>query len=186
MLSRPLSRAGFTLLEILVALILLGLLIGAIVPNVLSQASKGEVNRILRDVAAVEAGAKSFRVDVSRWPSSLEQLQTRPTTSSTDIYGDGYPQGLLNRWDGPYLESAVVTAGALTTAAGGSISGFTLGNESNFYQLNDQDYLVITIGVLTGEHLEDLDVEVDGAVGATSGRVHTDSSTAYYLAAPLQ
>lgn len=186
MRSKPMSRKGFTLLEILVVLILLGLLIGAIVPNVLNQASKGEVNRILRDVAGVEAGAKNFRIDVSRWPGSLSDLQTLPAVSDSDINGTAYPQGLLNRWDGPYLESAEVTADSISTAGGATVYGFVLGDTINDYQLNGQNYLVLSIHGLTADHLTAIDVEVDGDTGVVSGRLRTASGTAYYLAAPLQ
>lgn len=186
MRSKSLSRDGFTLLEILVILILLGLLIGAVVPNVLNQASRGEVTRILRDITAVEAGAKHFRVDVSRWPGALGHLQTRPATSDADVHGTPYPQGLLNRWDGPYLESVEVTQDSLATAGGGMIYGFVLGDSANAYQLNGQDYLVVSIHGLAPDDLTALDLEVDGDTGVATGRLRTASSTAFYLAAPLQ
>lgn len=193
MLSKPLSggSTGFTLLEILVVLVMLGLLVGAIVPNIISQTSKGEINRILRDIGTVEDAAKNFRVDLTRWPGDLDDLQRTPSSTDTDIRGNSYPQGLVNRWSGPYLESVeLVGAGtdsdSVSTAAGAHIHGFTLGDSGNGYQINGLDYLVLTVTGLSDAQLDLLDQEVDGAVGASAGRLHTASSTAYYLAAPLQ
>lgn len=182
------SREGFTLIEILVALVILALAIGAIVPSILNQVATGEVNRLLRDMNTVEEGAKSFRVDVSRWPGDLDDLQVQPASSGDlDIHGNTYPAGLLNRWKGAYLESVTLVDGdSVKTAAGGHIHGFTKGTSSNGYQLNGEDYLVLTLTGVPSAHFTALDVEVDGEEGAAAGRVHTTSSTLYYLVAPLQ
>lgn len=184
------GSSGFTLLEILVVLVMLGLMVGAIVPNIISQTGKGEINRILRDVTTVEDAAKNFRVDLTRWPGDLEDLQVRPdpaSTSDLDIHGSQYPQGLVNRWSGPYLESVeLVNSDSVSTAAGAHIDGFLKGTASNGYQINGVDYLVLTITGLSADQLAALDREVDGAGGVAAGRLHTSSSTAYYLTAPLQ
>lgn len=184
--------SGFTLLEILVVLVLLGLLIGAIVPNIIAQAGKGEINRIVRDMGTVEEAAKSFRVDVTRWPGDLDDLQRTPsTTGDADIHGVSYPQGLINRWSGPYLESVELVGGgtaadSVSTAAGGHFKGFTKGDSGNGYQLNGLNYLVLTLSGLSDAQLNSLDQEIDGSLGPAAGRLRTASSTAYYLAAPLQ
>jgi prepilin-type N-terminal cleavage/methylation domain-containing protein len=181
------SSGGFTLIEILVALVILALAIGAIVPSILNQVATGEVNRLLRDINTVEAGAKSFRVDVSRWPGDLEDLQVLPTATDVDIHGVGYPAGLLNKWKGAYLESVtLVEDDSVATAAGGHIDGFTKGTATNGFQLNGEDYLVLTLTGAPSDHFTALDVEVDGEEGAAAGRVHVSSSTLYYLVAPLQ
>lgn len=181
------SSEGFTLIEILVALVILALAIGALVPSILNQVATGEVNRLLRDIHTVETGAKSFRVDVSRWPGDLEDLQVQPTATDTDIHGAAYPAGLLNQWKGAYLESVtLVEDDSVATAAGGHIHGFTKGTATNGFRLNNEDYLVLTLTGVPSDHFDALDVEVDGEVGAAAGRVHVSSSTLYYLVAPLQ
>lgn len=179
------GSGGFTLLEILVVLVMLGLMIGAIVPNIISQTSKGEINRIVRDMATVEDGAKNFRVDVTRWPGDLEDLQSQPAAGSstdTDINTVTYPAGLANRWSGPYLESVELVNDSLHSAAGARMYGFS----KNLYQLNGVDYLVLTITELSTDQMNALDVEIDGAADAAAGRLRVASSTAFYLAAPLQ
>lgn len=173
---------GFTLLEILVVLVMLGLMIGAIVPNIISQTSKGEINRIVRDMTTVEDAAKNFRVDLTRWPGDLEDLQSKPSGTDLDINGTAYPAGLANRWSGPYLESVELVNDSLYSAAGARMHGFT----KDTYQINGVDYLVLAIHELSADQMNALDVEVDGAVDAAAGRLRVASSTAFYLAAPLQ
>lgn len=181
------GSAGFTLLEILVVLVMLGLLVGAIVPNIISQTGKGEINRIVRDITTVEDAAKNFRVDLTRWPGDLEDLQSRPSSTDEDIHSNSYPQGLINRWSGPYLESVeLVDSDSVSTAAGAHIRGFTLGSSGNGFQMNGVNYLVLTVTGLSADQLAALDQEFDGSQGASAGRLHTASSTAYYLTAPLQ
>lgn len=189
MQSKPLSggSSGFTLLEILVVLVMLGLLIGAIVPNIISQTSKGEINRIVRDMTTVEDAAKNFRVDLTRWPGDLEDLQSQPASSTDlDINSTAYPQGLSNRWSGPYLESVELVNDSLHSAAGARMHGFIKGTSGNTYQLNGVDYLVLTITELSADQIDALDQEVDGAINGAAGRLRASSTTAFYLAAPLQ
>jgi type II secretion system protein G len=178
------GSGGFTLLEILVVLVMLGLMIGAIVPNIISQTSKGEINRIVRDMATVEDAAKNFRVDLTRWPGDLEDLQSQPNVSGTDadINGIAYPTGLANRWSGPYLESVELVNDSLYSAAGARMHGFT----KDTYEINGVDYLVLTITELSADQIDALDQEVDGSIDAAAGRLRFVSSTAFYLAAPLQ
>jgi type II secretion system protein G len=114
----PADRRGFTLLEILVALVLIGLLIGAVTPSVLSQIGKGEVNRVVEDLRSLETGAKLYRSDVSRWPQSLGQLATQPSPGSRDVFQRTLPGGALRRWQGPYVERGLIDGDSVPTAAG--------------------------------------------------------------------
>lgn len=113
---------GFTLLEVLVALVLIGLLIGAVAPTVLSQIGKGEVNRVVEDLRSLETGAKLYRSDVTRWPQKLGQLATQPTGTSQDLYGKTLPGTGPQRWQGPYVERGVILGDSVPTAGGAVIS----------------------------------------------------------------
>jgi general secretion pathway protein G len=178
---------GFSLLEILVALVLIGLLVGALVPTVLSQLGKGEVNRVVEDLQSVETAAKTFRVDVSRWPADLEDLSNAISSTDSDINGDDYRQGHLGRWAGPYLEGVVIAVegDTLGTAAGAFIQ-----DAFEIETLNSQDYLTITVTGLTEAMIADVSEVIDGnevvAFDDTGGQIRASSTILYYLATPIK
>lgn len=180
-------RSGFSLLEILVALVLIGLLAGALVPSVLNQLSKGEVNRVVEDADGVANAAQLFRVDVNRWPSELDQLVTSLSGTPVDINGNTIPAGLRSRWAGPYLELGSIEGGTIPTSMGGEIQ-----NELTTTTWNGTPFLTVTIADIGESDAESISQAVDGDTDITEtdagGRVrwNNDSGPALlYLAVPV-
>lgn len=178
------TRDGFTLLEILVALTLIGLLVGALAPTVLNQLDRGEENRIIEDLRAVENGAKLFRIDVRRWPGDIEDLTTAISTVESDFESNAYPAGIVSRWEGTYLEGIALTDGdSIGTGGGGQIQddfvSKTLGGDT---------YLSVEITNLTSSTIAAVSEAIDGDTDVTDtdagGRVREDSGTLVYLAVP--
>lgn len=175
---------GFTLLEILVALTLIGLLVGALAPTVLNQLNRGEENRIIEDLRAIENGVKLFRIDVRRWPGDIEDLTSSISTTENDFDSSAYPAGIVSRWDGTYLEGVALTDGdSISTGGGGQI-------QDNFssYTLGDDTYLSVEITNLTSATIAAVSEAVDGDTDVTDtdagGRVREDSGALIYLAVP--
>jgi type II secretion system protein G len=163
---RPTS--GFTLLEILVALVLIGLLAGTLVPTVVNQLGRGETNRLVEDLTAVEEASKSFRVDVQRWPGGVRSLVTQPTTSDVSLTGATYPSALVSRWRGPYLERGSIPGDTIVTSGGGVIlSTFTS------VAWGGTNFLTVKVKGITQDNARSVRLLMDGdtAVAATSGRV---------------
>ncbi len=179
------ARAGFTLVEVLVTLVLIALLVGVIVPSVIGQLDRGDPTRIMGDLEGVRSGAKMFRIDVKRYPSNLEQLVVDPCDRTgpidcTDAWGlldpdltadDALPSGdinanLLERWAGPYVEGLDIDdTGVIETALGGQIAAaFTTA------ALGGVDYLVVQVNGLTESDIARIDGEFDDDV-VTTGRV---------------
>lgn len=87
---------GFTLLELLVVLVIIGLLVAYVAPRYFSQVGKSEVKAPRAQIKALEDALDQYRLDVGHYPSSeqgLEALNTQP--------------GGETRWQGPYLRKAV-------------------------------------------------------------------------------
>lgn len=87
---------GFTLLELLVVMVIIGLLAAYVGPKYFSQIGKSEVKTARAQIVAFEKALQQFRVDVGRYPTTeqgLQALLARPAN--------------LSRWDGPYLEKSV-------------------------------------------------------------------------------
>ena len=93
--KRP-FQAGFTLLELLVVMVIIGLLAGYVGPKYFSQIGKSEVKTARAQIDALGKALDQFRLDVGRYPSSEEGLQALNAAPA----GEG-------RWAGPYLQKAV-------------------------------------------------------------------------------
>lgn len=95
-LSQRVSGRGFTLLELLVVMVILGLLAAYVAPRYFSQVGKSEVKAARVQIEAFGKALDQYRLDVGRYPTTeqgLNALITRPENES--------------RWDGPYLSKAV-------------------------------------------------------------------------------
>lgn len=86
-------QAGFTLLEILVVVAILGLLVFLVAPAALRQLSGARTNIAKQSVERIASVLDLYKLDVGAYPSSeqgLAALNTRP--------------GSANGWNGPYLK----------------------------------------------------------------------------------
>ena len=87
---------GFTLLELLVVIVIIGLLAGFVAPRYFSQVGKSEVQVARAQIDAIEKALDQYRLDTRRYPTleqGLTALVERPANE---------PQ-----WNGPYLRKAV-------------------------------------------------------------------------------
>jgi general secretion pathway protein G len=87
---------GFTLLELLVVMVIIGLLAGYVGPRFFSQIGKSEANAAKAQIDALEKALDQYRLDVGRYPSTEQGLQALMNA----------PPG-ESRWAGPYLRKAV-------------------------------------------------------------------------------
>ncbi len=90
------KQRGFTLLELLVVMVIIGLLAGYVGPRFFSQIGKSEVNTAKAQIDAFEKGLDQYRLDVGRYPSSEQGLQALMAAPAGE-----------SRWQGPYLRKAV-------------------------------------------------------------------------------
>ena len=88
---------GFTLLELLVVMVIIGLLVGYVGPRYFAQIGKSEVKATRSQIDALGKGLDQYRLDMGRYPTSEEGLAALNTT----------PAGGNARWQGPYLKKAV-------------------------------------------------------------------------------
>ena len=87
---------GFTLLELLVVVAIIGLLAGFVAPRYFGQIGKSEVNAARAQIDALEKALDQYRLDTGRYPPGelgLAALVERPQNEP--------------KWNGPYLKKAV-------------------------------------------------------------------------------
>lgn len=83
------SRAGFTLVEILLVVAIIGILAGVVALNTGSQAEKARRRACRASIHTICVAIDTYQMDTGRYPASMDGLITSP--------------GGLNTWDGPYI-----------------------------------------------------------------------------------
>ena len=87
---------GFTLLELLVVVVIIGLLVGYVAPRYFGQVGKSEVTTAKAQIDALEKALDQYRLDTGRYPTTelgLAALVNRPANEP--------------KWNGPYLRKDV-------------------------------------------------------------------------------
>ena len=93
------SDAGFTLLEILVVLVIIGLLAGLVGPRLFTKVDQSKVVTAQTQIKLLRGAVENLRLDIGRLPTTDEGLMllTKPPADAS----------LATRWRGPYLDEAV-------------------------------------------------------------------------------
>jgi general secretion pathway protein G len=94
--SRTRQSAGFTLLELLVVIVIIGLLAAYVGPKYFSQLGKSEVTVAKAQIESFDKALDTFRLDVGRYPNTeegLASLLNKPASA--------------DKWNGPYLKKDV-------------------------------------------------------------------------------
>jgi len=87
---------GFTLLELLVVMVIIGLLAGYVGPKYFSQIGKAETKTAKAQIDALAKALDQYRLDTGHYPSSEQGLVALTAAPSDE-----------SRWQGPYLQKAV-------------------------------------------------------------------------------
>lgn len=85
------KSSGFTMIELLIVIVILGLLASLVAPKFFGNLGKAEKGVAVAQMSALETALDTYRLDVGNYPSSLQELRKSTNT----------------RWDGPYLPKDV-------------------------------------------------------------------------------
>jgi len=98
-------RSGFTLLELLVVVLIVGLLTGIVGPRFLAQINRSEVTTARAQIDALGKAVAAYRIDMGQYPPNEQGLRAlvEPTTDA--------------RWRGPYLNTPASGTGGQARAA---------------------------------------------------------------------
>jgi|SRR5208283_710847 len=93
--SRIANQKGFTLVELLVVLVILGLLAALVGPKLFPKLGKGKQAAAKAQIELLEQALDQFRLDVGRYPTTQEGLAALVADPGDE------------KWDGPYLKKGV-------------------------------------------------------------------------------
>lgn len=102
------QTAGFTLIEVMVVVVILGILAAIIVPKIMSRPEQARMVKVKQDILAVESALDLYKLDNGRYPTTDQGLQALVTKPGVDPIprnwkSDGYLQEMpVDPWGEAY------------------------------------------------------------------------------------
>jgi general secretion pathway protein G len=116
-------QAGFTLLELLVVIVIIGLLAGYVAPRYFSQVSKSEVQVAKAQIESFEKALDQYRLDTRRYPTSEEGLQALGPYLRKAVPNDPWGRPYVYRTPGSKGEYEILSYGRDGKAGGSGDDG---------------------------------------------------------------
>jgi general secretion pathway protein G len=92
------KKAGFTLIELMIVVIILASLAGMVLPRIMDRTDDARINIAKAEIAAIASALKFFRLDMGQYPTNEQGLQVLMKNPGSE------GRGALGTWKGPYLE----------------------------------------------------------------------------------
>lgn len=181
---RALRRSGFTLVEVVVTMVIIGALAAVLIPTIFSRTKVARADAIIGELSNLESAMQLYRSDVGRYPYRLDYLYKLPTSFIPIIHPNLKDACFVDlsstnsaKYRGPYINRPIpildeVNLARYVLPTGDSVKAI-LSVNSNF-----QGQRVINLEV-TGPELDVaqiMDVKVDGVAGASTGKLqYTDN-----------
>jgi general secretion pathway protein G len=124
-------QAGFTLIEILVVMAIIGMLAVMVAPNIFNQQAGAQRDAALSQISTLEASLDTYRLDVGEYPDSLDGLMRNDSDRAS--------------WNGPYLRRDVPKD--------------PWGNDY-VYDVNGREFTLISYGADGSQGGEDNDADI--------------------------
>ncbi len=119
------KESGFTLLELMVVIVILGIMASMIIPNLLGNKEKADQQKVVTDISTLESAMEMYKLNSSRYPTTDQGLDALVSKPSIDPMPRNYPQGGYIRrlpndpWGNPYL--------LLSPGENGAVDIFSIG-----------------------------------------------------------
>lgn len=135
------KQQGFTLIEVMVVVVILGILAAVVVPRIMDNPDKARITKAKQDIRAIESALNLYRLDNFNYPNTEQGLDALVSAPSDLVNSDNYKQGGYIRklpqdpWGSAYLylspgehsELDIYSLGA-DAAPGGSGVAADIGN----------------------------------------------------------
>lgn len=87
------TQAGFSLLEVMVVIVILGILATMILPNVFGSRAKADHQKVVSDLTALENAIETYYLDNGRYPTTEQGLDALIEAPHIDPRPRNYPEG---------------------------------------------------------------------------------------------
>lgn len=161
-------RGGFTLLEVVVAVMILTVMAAAVAAAVARRPRQAEASSLAQTLNAVSDAILHFRTDVRRYPTELRYLTTPPPGTAVDLCGRALPASFSSAWQGPYLDRAVSAAGLVVVDA--TMLNVPEKEPATFTTSTAGSLLIVVEGVDSAA-ADQLDRAFEGSPDLTSGTI---------------
>jgi general secretion pathway protein G len=96
---------GFTLIELMIVVVILGLLATTVMPKILSKPDQARRTKAMVDIRAMQSALALFKTDTGRFPTTAEGLQALVSNPGLSGYdSDGYLERVpTDPWGNPYI-----------------------------------------------------------------------------------
>ncbi len=101
----PFAERGFTLIEIMVVVVIIGLLAAIVAPNLMGNVDTAQINRARQDIRNIETALNLYRLDNFRYPTTVEGLEalvTNPGESVAPNWKQYLSRVPRDPWNNPY------------------------------------------------------------------------------------
>ena len=124
--ARAASQAGFTLIEIMVVVIIIGILAAIVAPNVIGRVDDAQITKAKAEIRNLESALKFYRLDNFQYPTSEQGLEALVTKPNDPAIRNWKPGGYMDRlpkdpWGNEYQY--------LNPGNNGEIDIYTLGRD---------------------------------------------------------
>jgi general secretion pathway protein G len=110
-------QSGFTLIEVMVVVVILGILAAIIVPKVMGKPDQARVTKVKADIHGIENALSMYKLDNYRYPTTdqgLKALVKKPTVNPVPKHWTGYLKRVpVDPWGNPYQYLNPGTHGAI-------------------------------------------------------------------------
>jgi len=169
------SKKGFTLIELMVVIAIIGVLSSVLAPQLFKQINKGRIAAAVSFHNSLKTAASSYYSDTEQWPSDKNDLSAMISSGCGSSGTGTCPAG----WGGPYVDrwpGAGPWVGSTYTWAS---------NSSNPWGTIPVRYVILTCGAsgsCTTADFDEIDKKVDGGTASgTAGAIRYSGTTAQLL-----
>ncbi|KZN31852.1 general secretion pathway protein G [Pseudoalteromonas luteoviolacea S2607] len=102
------KQSGFSLLEVMVVLVIIGMIMSIVAPNIMGNQEQAAIDKANLDITQIESAMKIYKLQNKRYPTTEQGLEALVEKTTIDPVPKRFPDGgfldklPLDPWDNPY------------------------------------------------------------------------------------